>query len=304
MHTVRVVLVEDDPDAAEYVRDRLGSWKRHIFLIRCAASLEEVASVLAETECDIILLDLGLPDSTGIRTLKQVRVEAPSVPVVVMTGQREDELGLRALRHGAQDFIEKTGGDGTIARALLYALERHRHSQEVAVAALTDPLTGLPNRALFMDRLDGAIYRASRGGSRFALAYLDFDRFKPVNDLHGHVAGDELLRLIGDRCHGVLRRSDTVARLGGDEFGFILEGVQDASTAMTIMEGVRELLERPYALDTVPDSEPVTVEVGASIGVAIYPEHASEPTRLINVADRAMYEAKRAGGNQVLASPT
>jgi diguanylate cyclase (GGDEF)-like protein/PAS domain S-box-containing protein len=154
--------------------------------------------------------------------------------------------------------------------------------------ALHDMLTGLPNRALLLDRLEQAVLTAQRERSSFALCLLDLDRFKEVNDTLGHQRGDRLLQEVATRIYGVLRESDTVARLGGDEFAIILPGAAGDFAAGTAQR-IRQVLEQPLDLDGHhPD-------VAASIGIAYYPLHAADAATLLVYADVAMYVAKGAG---------
>jgi diguanylate cyclase (GGDEF)-like protein len=158
-------------------------------------------------------------------------------------------------------------------------------------------LTGLPNRTLFHDRLRGAIQRAQRHQEQFALACIDIDGFKGVNDQHGHPAGDALLQEIAARLSGQLRDSDTVARLGGDEFALIFENIDEPADALQLCQQLCRAIAEPYQLTVSGD--PVDVAIGASIGIATLGSsaRAGADERLIQAADRAMYEAKRAGKN-------
>lgn len=156
--------------------------------------------------------------------------------------------------------------------------------------ATHDPLTGLANRALFMDRLHTARERSVRRGGSFALAYIDIDNFKPVNDQLGHHVGDELLKAIADRLRSKLRKEDTVARLGGDEFALILEGqLEPPGLAERLCNEIIAALSEPYAIGQN------VVRVGASVGLALYPQHGADSEALIVAADSAMYQAKRGG---------
>ena len=152
--------------------------------------------------------------------------------------------------------------------------------------ALHDVLTGLPNRALFTDRVDRALASARREGTRPVVMLLDLDRFKEVNDALGHHHGDELLRQIGPRIASVLRRSDTVARLGGDEFAVLLPGALSALAGAEVGEKIMAALEEPFHV------EGVELEIGASLGIAAYPDHGEDVETLIQSADVAMYTAK------------
>jgi diguanylate cyclase (GGDEF)-like protein/PAS domain S-box-containing protein len=165
--------------------------------------------------------------------------------------------------------------------ALTRQLEVNEHQ------ALHDPLTGLPNRRLFTERIGQAIRMAKRRGARMAVLVMDLDRFKEVNDLLGHPAGDELLVTVGERIQGVIRESDTVARLGGDEFGLLLPELDSAEGVRPVLERIRLALERPISVNTLP------LSIEASIGVAVYPEHGTETQLLLQRADVAMYQAKR-----------
>lgn len=157
--------------------------------------------------------------------------------------------------------------------------------------AYFDPLTGLPNRALFRDRLDKAIARGARTGERLAVIFTDLDRFKYVNDTLGHAAGDRLLIEIARRISARLRVSDTVCRIGGDEFTIILEGLRCDDDAARVSELVLADIAAPVMLDGT------SVFVGASLGIAIFPEDDLTAEGLTRKADAAMYSAKEGGRN-------
>ncbi|HEX2024789.1 MAG TPA: EAL domain-containing protein [Actinomycetota bacterium] len=154
---------------------------------------------------------------------------------------------------------------------------------------LRDPLTELPNRALFRERAEQAIRSARRSGSLVALMVLDLDRFRLINDTLGHEAGDALLSKIGSRLQTALRETDTVARLGADEFAILLPEVADRAAASLTADRLLKTLEFPFPIGGV------SVEVEASVGVALFPDHGDEFDELIQRADGAMYAAKDAG---------
>lgn len=165
--------------------------------------------------------------------------------------------------------------------------ERHAQQKLMEYLALHDNLTGLPNRTLLMDRLDHAIAVSKREARPLALLLLDLDRFKEINDTLGHAVGDSLLAEVGQILSEPLRESDTVARLGGDEFAILLPSVSGLAQARDIAERVARTLARPFPV------EGITVEVGVSIGVALYPDHGTDASELMRAADVAMYVAKR-----------
>lgn len=173
--------------------------------------------------------------------------------------------------------------------------DRKLMEDHVEHMAYHDPLTGLPNRSLFDDHLNLAISTAERQSSMLALMFLDLDEFKHVNDQHGHYIGDLLLREVAERISGCLRKSDSVARIGGDEFVILLNSVKTEKNALEVAEKIRHALNQPFKF------EGLTLNISASAGVAIYPDHANEKQLLVKQADIAMYNAKAAGRNCVKA---
>ena len=164
--------------------------------------------------------------------------------------------------------------------------ELKEHAERSAHDACHDPLTALPNRSLFRDRAHQAILASARHGHNTALLLIDLDRFKEINDTLGHHSGDLLLREVGPRLHRVLRESDTVARFGGDEFGILLTHVSGPAAAEEVARAVHRALEEPFAI------QGLTLDVEASIGIALHPLHASDFEELMQRADVAMYRAK------------
>lgn len=164
--------------------------------------------------------------------------------------------------------------------------ESARLKERLEFLALHDPLTNLPNRSLFFDRLRTALARAHREQSRFAVLFLDLDRFKAVNDSLGHSVGDHLLRTVAQRLHQSVRQSDTLGRLGGDEFVILINGLDQPDDARVVADKVVAALSAPYEL------EGHTVIVSASIGIAVYPEHGEDELELVRHADHDMYQAK------------
>jgi diguanylate cyclase (GGDEF)-like protein len=166
------------------------------------------------------------------------------------------------------------------------------HSQSaLSELANNDALTGLPNRRLLEDRMQQALKEASRAQNIVAVLFLDLDYFKVVNDTHGHVIGDQLLKKAGERLTSLLRAEDTVARIGGDEFVILLPKLKDEQQVIATAEKVIGELAKPF------DIAGKTLQVGVSIGIALYPEHDDNPSHLIKYADDAMYVAKRKGRN-------
>ena len=177
------------------------------------------------------------------------------------------------------------------------AIERKQAETWLRHIARHDALTDLPNRGLFNDRLRDALTRTAPSDDRLALLYIDLDRFKQVNDTFGHATGDLLLKEVGHRIRHCVRESDTVGRIGGDEFVVLLNPVKLPEHASMVAEKIRASLNLPFQLAEHH------VQISASLGVAVYPEHGDEKKRLIRHADSAMYRAKKMGGNRFLMAP-
>ena len=173
-------------------------------------------------------------------------------------------------------------------RELLYAA-LFNTTTELTEIANNDELTGLPNRRLLEDRMAQAIKSAARTRQIVAVLFLDLDYFKMVNDTHGHPVGDQLLKLVAIRLKGLLRAEDTVARIGGDEFVILLSNLSSELQAITMAEKVVKVLTEPFQVTGK------SLNIGVSVGVALYPEHDTNEKNLIRHADNAMYAAKRRG---------
>ncbi|MBA3597352.1 MAG: diguanylate cyclase [Methylibium sp.] len=176
------------------------------------------------------------------------------------------------------------------------AIERKQAQTRLQHIARHDPLTDLPNRELFQDRLQTALARAQRDDSQLALLYVDLDKFKHVNDSLGHTAGDLLLQEFARRLKQCVRESDTVARVGGDEFIVLLGGIRSPGDASLVAEKIRKTLGQPFELDGQ------RLSVAPSIGIALYPQDGVDSMQLIGQADMAMYRAKKDGGDRAQAA--
>jgi diguanylate cyclase (GGDEF)-like protein len=293
---IRVLLVEADPRAALLVTEMLRAAWTGGLVVSGAKRLPAATQQLLDHAADAVLLGVPLADGAdgeALSAIEQLRTTAPDVPIVVLSDRGDDEELLRAIRAGAQDCLVKSELYPTaLARALKCAIERKRAEAKLAQQALHDPLTGLPNRALFLDRLGVALDRSRRSGASIALLFLDVDSFKAVNDSLGHTAGDRLLAGLADRMRAMLRPMDTVARFGGDEFTFLFEGLASEREVVLIAERITGAARAPIKLEDRDAS--VTV----SIGIAVVSDPVVTPDTVIREADAAMYRAKELGGSR------
>ena len=190
------------------------------------------------------------------------------------------------VRNERGDIIHQVTGFSDIT-------EYRAEADRIAWLAHHDPLTGLPNRTLFVDRLRQAIRQSRRNQEKLALIFLDLDKFKPVNDTLGHLAGDKLLQAVSERLLDCIRDSDTVVRLGGDEFVVLLPAINAPQDVIAVAEKINHALSLPFELQSH------NINISSSCGVAIYPDHGQEEKQLMKCADVAMYHAKADGGNRV-----
>ena len=417
-------MVEDDPGDARLIRTLLGRTALKPLHVTVVDRVSRALDFLrGGGRVDVALLDVSLPDSRpgSLDSLTRIKAEAPDLPIILLTGIDDEELAVRAVREGAQDYLVKKGVDsGLLGRAIRYAIERQRSEVEVreiqeryalavngakdglwdwdlkenrvyfsprwksmlgyangaigdrpaewfdrihaddlpaVQAALSahlngrsedfeseyrmrhsgggyrwvltrglavrdesgeayrmagsqsditarkmaeerllhdafhDHLTGLPNRALFMDRLGMAIAHAKRRLSyTYAVLFIDLDRFKNVNDSLGHSVGDELLIAVARRLESCLRPGDTVARLGGDEFTILLDEVADVDQAVHVAQRLHREMALPFKVQG--HEVFVTMSLGITLGAG---GHYDRPEEVLRDADTAMYGAKTSG---------
>jgi diguanylate cyclase (GGDEF)-like protein/PAS domain S-box-containing protein len=227
-----------------------------------------------------------IPCPTAQAIIENRKISLEAVCVLIRRDAEEIAVEVSAApihdRNGGVIGAVMVAHDVTAAREL---------SMKLARLALHDSLTDLPNRALFSDRLSQATTNAQANGGYAALLYVDLDRFKHINDTLGHAIGDKLLQTVARRLLGCVRNTDTVSRQGGDEFVVLLADIVHIKDAVTCAEKILGTLEAPYQIG---EQE---LRVSASVGVAIFPNDASEAEALLRCADSAMYQAKYHGRN-------
>jgi diguanylate cyclase (GGDEF)-like protein len=207
----------------------------------------------------------------------------------LLDDRRKDEFGLLAYHFNQS----KKALDSNNRNLKLQIKERRQAEKKLKHLALHDPLTGLPNRLLFQDRLQQAIALSQRNGHKFAVFFMDLDQFKIINDTMGHEAGDEVLKEVARRLCDTGRDMDTVARLGGDEFAFIINKVKTIENAVIVAQRLNKLLKNPIKVNGNK------INMGSSIGVTMFPDDADNSEELLRNADIAMYQAKDDGRNVI-----
>lgn len=295
-HTsIRVLHIEDDATDAilmqEILHDDVGA---NQFEVENVQSLKQALRMLKDNGYGAVLLDLNLLDVRGVDNVSAIKAENPDMPVIVLSGIDNHSVAMDAIDRGAQDFLIKGHCDGKMLRMALHASIRTKEvERKLFRQANYDDLTNLPNRRLFQDYLERALIRAGRRGTQETLMFIDIDGFKKINDTYGHSAGNSMLAEFARRIEGALRVSDIVARYGGDEFIILLDNNNDdAECSQLVSDKILNAIKKPFLHEGTP------LVCTASIGVATYPLCAEEIGLLIHKADIAMYQAKRAGGNQ------
>lgn len=284
----RILLIEDDPVDERLTVARL-SKDVPSFSVHVVRRLDEAEQYLSHQQVQVILTDLNLPDGRGVEAVERLRLIQPGAAIVVLSGAQSEQMAISALKQGAQDYLLKDLADGpALKRSIRYALERKSCELKLLDLAYTDAVSGLPNRKLFHDRILREVSRARRNQSELALLYIDLDRFKVINDTLGHEAGDQVLKVVSDRLLSNLRGTDTVARLGGDEFAVLLEGAARRDVDRLAEKLIKAVCEPIQVCGR-------SVNVGASIGAALYPRHGFTVDGLMRAADIAMYKSKHNG---------
>nr|WP_199042323.1 diguanylate cyclase [Dyella sp. ASV24] len=320
----KILVVDDTPANLVAMRHLLADSGSQLFE---ANSGNEALALCLDHDFALILLDVNMPEMDGFEVAFLIGEtdQLKETPIIFVTAAYADDINrIRGYHFGAVDYIAKPINDMILqskvrvfldlykARAELKSAlatleerntqlkvemaERLRIEERIRHQATHDMLTGLPNRVLFHDRLLTAMQRVPRHGPGFALALLDIDGFKAVNDTHGHPAGDALLQAIAERLGDGLRSNDTVARLGGDEFALILEDVVDDASLLRRCQEVCTVIAQPYLLEG--SKGPFEAKVSASIGIAMWHGEEQSDETLIQAADRALYRAKGEGKNR------
>lgn len=413
---IEILLIEDNLADTEYLKEMLSAGRHPAFAIQHATRLSQGISLLGEKRFDIVLLDLGLPDSQGIDTLMSIRKESPEVPVLILTGLADEDFALKAIKSGADDYLIKGQiTDTLLVRTIRYTIERKhiieelrqsegqyrllfdsnpfpmwvycrgslsflavndeaihhygysrdeflrmtmkdihveeeiprllnteneiagafRHTgtwkqrkkngalidvdvtthdvpfngkparlvlandvtvlkkaeEMIKYQAFHDLLTGLPNRAQLMLKLDLELAQASRNETKLAVLHIDLDRFRAINESLGHGAGDKVIRAVAEKLKGLVRKSDTLARTGGDEFIILLADLERAEDAALFAGAVTEAMRRSLRIDGHE------LYATASIGISMFPEDSGNADVLLKYADIAVSTAKKVGRN-------
>jgi len=306
---LKVLLVEDDQEFADILKIRLSKEKSPSLEIICIPTLQQALDALAKARWDLVLLDLMLPDSSGIQTFTAVHTLARHTPIVIISGLDSDSLAIDAVRKGAEDYLVKGElNSRLLLRIIHHAIDRHRIKEKLASVtgrlretnlqlekmALLDPLTELYNRRGLQQALKRETQLLSRKGGNLMVLIFDIDDFKRINDSLGHPVGDLLLKETAKKIRDSVRASDHIARIGGDEFIILLPNTP-------LKEGFQLAERLRFAVSstnlTISDKE--TLHITASFGLTPVPSHVTSVDELLSISDPFLRRSKNEGKNRV-----
>ncbi len=291
---LQILLVEDNPGDVRIIKEIFKDIKSMNVELTNVSTLADAQEKISKIKLDLVLLDLSLPDGYKLEGVKRICTMYPNIPVIVLTGLRDEQISIDAIKIGAQDYMIKDQIDEYIlAKAIRYAIERKKMDLKFQHLASHDFLTNLPNRNCLIEQVELSIERTNRRmgidpNAKVVFILFDLNGFKTINDTYGHLIGDLLLIQIAERLKTSIRMIDTVARLGGDEFGVLFEITQgELNTIFTIKEKINNVFTEPFNVNNIE------IEISTSMGLSIYPDDGRSFEELYIVADKDMYKTKK-----------
>ncbi|VAW81787.1 diguanylate cyclase/phosphodiesterase (GGDEF & EAL domains) with PAS/PAC sensor(s) [hydrothermal vent metagenome] len=294
------LMAEDNPADIELVTEMMNQAYCRQYSLVCVDRYALIDYKLSTETFQALILDLNLPDHSGVENINILSQQYPQLPIIILTGLDDQTLAIEALKNGVQDYLNKDSlTPELLSRSLRYAQERKRievqlkqaledaatRNTQLEALAQYDFMTSLPNRAYFQHAANQLLSRALRCGKWLALLYLDLNSFKKVNDNYGHAVGDDLLRQVATRLKKSMRETEFLARMGGDEFVIVTDVLDEKQAVYTLVNRLLSVFELPF---TIGDHK---ILCSSSIGVSFYPD-AETLDILMRQGDCAMYEAK------------
>lgn len=294
----QVLLIDDDRLQFRITLAHFAAFQGDVYELHWAGSYEEGIAKLLSGVYAACLLDYQLGERDGLQLIQEALEQECRTPIVFLTAETADRIDIAAMNAGALDYLVKVEiTPRMLERSLRYAMKLADTLEALRRLATRDELTGLLNRREFERILQEEVERALRFGHALSLIMIDVDRFKSINDAHGHPAGDAVLREVARRVLGRVRSVDRVARVGGEEFGLIL--VQ-SDRAMGF--GIAQQVCAAVRHDPMRVDEGRTLRVTISAGVAALQGVTVTPAALVAAADKALYAAKAAGRDRAMAA--
>lgn len=286
----RILIAEDDRSSRLALQSVL---LKEGYEVEAVTDGVEAISCCEKQMPDLILLDALMPNLNGFEACKKIRMlkDSNHVPILIVTALDDEKSIERAFDFGATDYISKPIHFSVMRQRIARMLKASRAEVHVRELAYNDLLTGLPNRTMFIDKMQELLKKVRRRSEVLAVMFLDLDRFKYVNDSLGHSVGDMLLKSVAERILGCIRSVDTVARFGGDEFTLVFDGIEDRNVIANIADKICRRISEPYSFAGKE------IYITASIGISLHPLDGEDIGQLMQCADTAMFRAKERGGS-------
>lgn len=294
MQVGKILIAEDDPDYLQLLSRRAS---RMGLDVHQASNGQQAIEAVKESEFDALVLDLYMPEHTGLEVIDAARKIDPDIQALILTGSASVETAVEALRAGVYDYLTKpldsmTSFELALSRALerrYLVKENKRLFEEIQRLAVTDSLTGLYNRHKLQDSLDTEVERAKRYNRPLSIIMIDMDKLKVINDTSGHAAGDEALKLVAKSIQRSIRKVDLGTRFGGDEF-IVLLPEADCEEAAAVAKRIR---------DAILEVELEAGKLSVSMGIVQWNPGFDTSKDFVHAADEAMYLAKRSKGERL-----
>ncbi|WP_265822221.1 two-component system response regulator [Geovibrio ferrireducens] len=291
----RILFVDDD----KFILDTFRRTFRDLDITLCDSPIKAL-EMMREEAFDVVVSDYKMPKMDGVEFIRRAAETNPNSVRIMLTGNADLDIAVRAVNEGSVfKFLQKPCDRNILRKTVEQAMEKFNSEKELRDAseenyykATHDSLTGLANRFMLQEKAGDYIDNWNRYQKRFALFYMDLDKFKPINDTYGHHIGDEVLKEVAARLLKTVRATDTVARLGGDEFVILAENVKTEEEAGALAKKIITAVTCP-----IYTNNDLALEVGISIGISIYPEHAEQYKLLLEEADACVYKSKEKGGS-------
>ncbi|PYF84342.1 diguanylate cyclase (GGDEF)-like protein [Marinomonas alcarazii] len=291
--TLKLLIVDDDDVDRERLRRMLSKSdiKTHVSE---AISVEDSLEHLSKSDFDCVIIDYRLGLTSGLTLLDSIRSTMDNhCAVIMITGLGDEEVAAEAMRLGASDYLLKSQLQShKLIHAIINSVHRAELEKKLHDMAHYDNLTGLASRPLLLEKLQQVV----KNNEPAAVAFLDLDNFKPVNDNYGHETGDYVLVTIANRLKNLLRKEDTLSRMGGDEFVLLLRGIASKQECDLFLNRLISLINTPIELTEFE----CQVQVSASVGVALVTDNSLDADTILRRADQTMYQAKNSGSNNIL----
>ena len=289
-HHSRILVVDDDRTMRLALVD---AFLKENYEVEEASNGMHALNICKRRMPDLVLMDAVMPELDGFDACQMIRdtAQGGDIPVLMVTALEDEESIVKAFSSGATDYIAKPINFSVMKQRVARLIKANKAEKDVKKLAYHDPLTGLPNRAQLKQQIRIIVNRAAIEKQRFAILFLDLDRFKMINDTMGHDAGDLLLKAVADRIRHCVRESDFIARLGGDEFTIVLEDIESPESAANVAEKICRSVGQPFVFMQQK------MFVTTSIGISIFPDDGEDVSALIKHADSAMFRAKEKRNN-------